>query len=157
MHIIICVLYILHVCVYVHTILQDKYTIVHKIHICTYLCTYICTKYIQTHTGWDIFSIAVQIIAHICTYHMCNICTVTLLHIWYISQCIFVHINVGQRLEAALLPRLLGKNPRSHHKSTTSRARTGDVHLQIYDYASYIYQMYLYVSLYKYMYQLHTN
>ena len=36
----------------------------------------------------------------------------------------------GQRLAAALLPRLLGKNARSHHKGTTGRVRTGDQLLQ---------------------------
>ena len=32
----------------------------------------------------------------------------------------------GQRFAAALLPRLLGTNPRSHHKGATGRVRTGD-------------------------------
>ena len=34
---------------------------------------------------------------------------------------------VGRRFAAALLPRLFGKNPRSHHKGPTSRVRTGNL------------------------------
>ena len=33
---------------------------------------------------------------------------------------------IGRRFAAALLPRLFGKNPRSHHKGTTVTVRTGD-------------------------------
>ena len=33
---------------------------------------------------------------------------------------------VGRRFAAALLPRLFGTNPRSHHKGATGRVRTGD-------------------------------
>ena len=32
----------------------------------------------------------------------------------------------GRRFAAALVPRLFGKNPRSHHKGATGRIRTGD-------------------------------
>ena len=32
----------------------------------------------------------------------------------------------GRRFAAALLPRLFGKNTRSHHKGATGRVRTGD-------------------------------
>ena len=33
---------------------------------------------------------------------------------------------IGLRFAASLLPRLLRKNPRSHHKGATGRVRTGD-------------------------------
>ena len=33
---------------------------------------------------------------------------------------------IGRRFAAALLPRLFGKNPRSHHKGANGRVRTGD-------------------------------
>ena len=36
---------------------------------------------------------------------------------------------VGRRFVAALLPRLFGTNPRSHHKGATGRFRTGDQRL----------------------------
>ena len=36
-----------------------------------------------------------------------------------------------RRFAAALLPRLFGKNPRSHHKGTTGRVRTGDQRLPV--------------------------
>ena len=35
-------------------------------------------------------------------------------------------VNIGRRFAAALLPRLFGKNPRSHHKGATGRVRTGN-------------------------------
>ena len=35
------------------------------------------------------------------------------------------------RFAAALMPRLFGKNPRSHHKGATGRVRTGDQRLPI--------------------------
>ena len=38
---------------------------------------------------------------------------------------------VGRRFAAALLPRLFGKNPRSHHKCATGRVRTGDQRLPV--------------------------
>ena len=34
--------------------------------------------------------------------------------------------HLGRRFAAALLPRLFGTNPRSHHKGATGRVRTGD-------------------------------
>ena len=37
-----------------------------------------------------------------------------------------VYASVGWRFASALLPLLLGKNPRSHHKDATYRVRTGD-------------------------------
>ena len=37
----------------------------------------------------------------------------------------------GRRFAAALLPRLFGTNPRSHHKGTTGRVRTGDQRLPV--------------------------
>ena len=43
-----------------------------------------------------------------------------------------LHIKLqggGRRFAAALLPRLFGKNPRSHHKGATGRVRTGDQRL----------------------------
>ena len=39
---------------------------------------------------------------------------------------------LGRRFAAALLPRLFGKNPRSHHKGATGRVRTGDHGFQLY-------------------------
>ena len=36
---------------------------------------------------------------------------------------------LGRRFAAALLPRLFGKNPRSHHKGATGRVRTGNQRL----------------------------
>ena len=38
----------------------------------------------------------------------------------------WIHEHVGRRFAAALLPRLFGTNPRSHHKGATGRVRTGD-------------------------------
>ena len=35
-------------------------------------------------------------------------------------------VLLGQKFAAALLPRLFGTNPRSHHKGATGRVRTGD-------------------------------
>ena len=35
-------------------------------------------------------------------------------------------LYIGRRFAAALLPRLFGKNPRSHHKGATGRVRPGD-------------------------------
>ena len=46
--------------------------------------------------------------------------------------CRFPHRSstpAGRRFAAALLPRLFGKNPRSHHKGATGRVRTGDLRL----------------------------
>ena len=40
-------------------------------------------------------------------------------------------LEIGRRFAAALLPRLFGKNPRSHHKGATDRVRTGDQRLPI--------------------------
>ena len=37
----------------------------------------------------------------------------------------------GRRFAAALLPRLFGTNPRSHHKGATGRVRTGDQRLPV--------------------------
>ena len=42
-----------------------------------------------------------------------------------------VRANVGRRFAAALLPRLFGKNPRSHHKGATGRVRTGNQRLLV--------------------------
>ena len=42
---------------------------------------------------------------------------------------IMMMILVGRRFAAALVPRLFGKNPRSHHKGATGRVRTGDQRL----------------------------
>ena len=39
--------------------------------------------------------------------------------------------KIGRRFAAALLPRLFGKNPRSHHKGATGRVRTGDQRLPV--------------------------
>ena len=39
--------------------------------------------------------------------------------------------NLGRRFAAALLPRLFGTNPRSHHKGATGRVRTGDQRLPV--------------------------
>ena len=39
--------------------------------------------------------------------------------------------RLGWRFAAALLPRLFGTNPRSHHKGATSRVRTGDQRLPV--------------------------
>ena len=41
------------------------------------------------------------------------------------------HFRVGRRFAAALLPRLFGTNPRSHHKGATGRVRTGDQRLPV--------------------------
>ena len=41
------------------------------------------------------------------------------------------HDPVDRAEAAALLPRLFGKNPRSHHKGTTGRVRTGDQRLPV--------------------------
>ena len=38
---------------------------------------------------------------------------------------------VGRRFAAALLPRLFGTNPRSHHKGATGRVRTGNQRLPV--------------------------
>ena len=38
---------------------------------------------------------------------------------------------IGWRFAAALLPRLFGTNPRSHHKGTTGRVRTKDQRLPV--------------------------
>ena len=38
-------------------------------------------------------------------------------------------LTLGRRFAAALLPRLFGTNPRSHHKGATDRVRTGDQRL----------------------------
>ena len=38
---------------------------------------------------------------------------------------------IGRRFAAALLPRLFGTNPRSHHKGATGRVRTGDQRLPV--------------------------
>ena len=43
----------------------------------------------------------------------------------------YIWIHIGRRFAAALLPPLLGKNPRSHQKGATSRVRTGDQWLPI--------------------------
>ena len=40
-------------------------------------------------------------------------------------------VALGRRFAAALLPRLFGTNPRSHHKGTTGRVRTGDQRLPV--------------------------
>ena len=40
-------------------------------------------------------------------------------------------LKLGLRFAAALLPRLVGTNPRSHHKGATGRVRTGDQLLPI--------------------------
>ena len=39
--------------------------------------------------------------------------------------------SLGRRFAAALLPRLFGTNPRSHHKGATGRVRTGDQRLPV--------------------------
>ena len=39
--------------------------------------------------------------------------------------------ELGRRFAAALLPRLFGTNPRSHHKGATGRVRTGDQRLPV--------------------------
>ena len=44
---------------------------------------------------------------------------------WLFTRC------VGRRFAAALLPRLFGTNPRSHHKGATGRVRTGDQQLPV--------------------------
>ena len=38
---------------------------------------------------------------------------------------------IGRRFAAALLPRLFGTNPRSHHKGATGRVQTGDQRLPV--------------------------
>ena len=38
---------------------------------------------------------------------------------------------IGRRFAAALLPRLFGTNPRSHHKGATGRVRTGNQRLPV--------------------------
>ena len=48
-----------------------------------------------------------------------------LYNIYYITFTV-CYIQVGRRFAAALLPRLFGMNPRSHHKGATGRVRTGD-------------------------------
>ena len=48
----------------------------------------------------------------------------------YMNSCNhFMHEFIGRRFAAALLPRLFGSNPRSHHKGATGRVRTGDQQL----------------------------
>ena len=42
------------------------------------------------------------------------------------SNCLILSTSLGRRFAAALLPRLFGKNRRSHHKGATDRVRTGD-------------------------------
>ena len=46
------------------------------------------------------------------------------------SSALFL-VTVGRRFAAALLPRLFGTNPRSHHKGATGRVRTGDQRLPV--------------------------
>ena len=51
--------------------------------------------------------------------------------IMHVYACICMYMQkyakyVGRRCAAALLPRLVGKNPRSHYKGATGRVRTGD-------------------------------
>ena len=45
----------------------------------------------------------------------------------YMNSCNhFIHEFIGLRFAAALLPRLFGSNPSSHHKGATGRVQTGD-------------------------------
>ena len=44
---------------------------------------------------------------------------------------LYHYIIIGWRFAAALLPRLFGKNPRSHHKGATGRVRTGNQRLPV--------------------------
>ena len=55
-----------------------------------------------------------------------NDCNKKQLHTNAQANHLFQKIGIGQRLAAALLPRLFGKNPRSHHKGATGRVQTGD-------------------------------
>ena len=48
--------------------------------------------------------------------------------IYYIT---YLYIVSGRRFAAALLPRLFGTNPRSHHKGATGRVQTGDQRLPV--------------------------
>ena len=48
----------------------------------------------------------------------------------YVSNLSF-DVELGRRFAAALLPRLFGTNPRSHHKGATGRVRTGDQRLPV--------------------------
>ena len=58
------------------------------------------------------------------SFHAFAHCYLKLLFDWNLSR-------LGRRFAAALLPRLFGKNPRSHHKGATSRVRTGDQRLPV--------------------------
>ena len=52
----------------------------------------------------------------------------SMLHIFHICQYM---MTLGRRFATALLPRLFGTNPRSHHKGATGRVRTGDQRLPV--------------------------
>ena len=45
---------------------------------------------------------------------------------WIWVSKLLQRVTIGRRFAAALLPRLFGKNPRSHHKGATGRVRTGN-------------------------------
>ena len=69
----------------------------------------------------------------------------TWFHMWIHFQ-EFNHDFTGRRFAAALLPRLFGTNPRSHHKGATGRVRTGDQRLPVLCHC----QLILYSTKFKY-------
>ena len=55
-------------------------------------------------------------------------------HLYMLLKWLYYMVNnnaVGRRFATALLPRLFGMNPRSHHKGATGRVRTGDQRLPV--------------------------
>ena len=58
-----------------------------------------------------------------------GICKDKILVMGYPSS--YNQFGIGRRFAAALLPRLFGTNPRSHHMGATGRVRTGDQRLPV--------------------------
>ena len=122
-------------------------------HVCIYICTWICTEtFIQElkFRSWFCMYICTKIRVNTCYKHNdVHILYVYYMHIHTIwntyNKCKIIHTNIGQRLATALLPRLFGMNPRSHHKGATGRVQTGDqllpvlCHCQLGQY-TYIYK-----------------
>ena len=87
-----------------------------------------------------IHAITCQIHANATYNNTYRIHTNTYWHVlWHVLVCIGQVLaciqnkyrTIGRRFAAALLPRLFGTNPRSHHKGATSRVRTGNQRLPV--------------------------
>ena len=65
----------------------------------------------------------------------------------------YMNSYLGWRFAAALLPRLLGKNPRSHHKGVTGGVRTETNSFQFYAIAN-LDKTSLYMNAYELIYGL---